>query len=599
MLTQETYHRPDISEQTGTFSVVRSNPMGLFFIDTEGRFQHINDRAAKIFGFAGADDGQGRPLSQLEFFLSREIVDQIYRLFHEDQPFKINGFPGTNLVGHFAHYCLSCNRAIDPDGNLAGVFGIIEDVSDQMKRQQELKDRVDELSLLSQISQVAASALDTDEVLKVILTGVTARQGLGFNRAFLFLLDDDNRTLSGYVAVGPSNAEEAGHIWSSLEHDDRSLSEILSLYQQESIRNNRSLTDLIRGMQIDVTNGSLFAQSMREQRPIVVESATPLDAVTERVLERMGKKEVAMTPLVSRNRSIGLLVVDNAITHKQITDHDRRFLKLIADQTAAALERSYLYRDLKERAIELEQMNKKLADTQNQIIEAEKMSVIGEITSAVAHELRNPLTIIGGFANLMHRNIESSSGDAEYLNIIISETQRAEAVLTDVLDFSRASRAKDKLMNVNGLIRNVIDMLIVRLGNGKSRFKLSLCEQELPMWGNEAQMIHALYQIFSSLPQDLPAEVTPRLSTRCSENVSRLEIGFEPIGRQSEKVEKILKQYFGSGNSTKRLSLLVAEETLKHHGGCLTVESCPERGPVLSVEIPLYKERTDVQNHGG
>jgi PAS domain S-box-containing protein len=599
MLTQEAYRHPEIAEETGAFSVVRSNPIGLFFIDTEGRFRHINERAVQIFGFAGVDDGQGRPLSQLEFFLSREIVDQIYRLFHEDQPFKINGFPGTNLVGHFAHYCLACNRAVDPDGNLRGVFGIIEDVSDQMKRQQEFQDRVDELSLLSQISQVAASALDTDEVLKVILTGVTARQGLGFNRAFLFLLEEDQKTLSGYVAVGPSSAEEAGYIWSSLEHDNRTLSEILSLYQQESIRTNHSLTDLIRGMQIDITNGSLFAQSMREQRPIVVESATALDIITEQVLERMGKKEVAMTPLVSRNRSIGLLVVDNAITHKEITDHDRRFLKLIADQTAAALERSYLYRDIKERAAELELMNRKLAETQNQIIEAEKMSVIGEITSAVAHELRNPLTIIGGFANLMHRNMEPGSGDAEYLNIIISETQRAEAVLTDVLDFSRASRVKDKPLNVNAVIRSVIDMLTVRLGNGKSRFKLSLCEQELPMWGNEAQMIHALYQIYSALPQDLPTEVTPRITTRGTGEISRMEIGFEPIGRQSDKVEKVLKQYFGSGNSTKRLSLLVAEETLKHHGGSLAVESSPERGPVLSVEIPLYKERIDVQNHGG
>ena len=108
----------------------------------------------------------------------------------------------------------------------------------------------------------ALKALDTDEVLKVILTGVTARQGLGFNRAFLFLLDDDQSAISGYVAIGPSNAEEAGKIWSSLEQDNRSLFEILSLYQQESLLNNRSLTDVIQGMRIDITDGSLFAEAM-------------------------------------------------------------------------------------------------------------------------------------------------------------------------------------------------------------------------------------------------------------------------------------------------------------------------------------------------
>lgn len=571
----------------------QSNPVGIFAIDTGGFLRHINQRASEIFGYGAPEEAVGKQLTQLEFFLSGPVIDRINQSLVDGQPFKINCFPGTNLAGHFAHYCLSCNCSFDADGRANGIFGIIEDVSEQVKRQQELKDRVEELSILSQISQEVSSANDTDEVIKVILTGVTARQGLGFNRAFLFLLDDESRMLTGRLAIGPADADEAGKIWSSLEKDERSLPELLSLYQVESERSNRSLTDLISGMRIDITNGSLFARAMQERAPLVIGCETELDRITERILGRLGEKQVAMTPLVTRDRAVGLLLVDNAITHKEITDDDRQFLKLIADQTAAAVERSYLYRDLRERAVELERINSKLAETQNQIIEAEKMSVIGEITAAVAHELRNPLTIIGGFANLMNKNHDPGSSDIEYLDIIISETQRAEGVLTDVLDFSRASKAKDRRLDLNGLIRQAFDMLTLRMGSGRNRIKSTLCDAELPLWGNPDQLLHAYYQILWTLIQELPMEIIPKISTYALPEASRLEICCDHAPRHREKVEKLLGQYFGAGNSTKRLSLIVAEETLKHHGGNLGVESNPEEGPVLFVQLPLYKEKTD------
>jgi len=571
------------------------NPVGIFIIDIDGCLQYVNRQACEIFGYSRPDDAVGKPLTQLEFFFSRPIISRIQKLAVEERSFKIHCFPGTNLAGHFAYYCLSCNLMTSDGNKPDGIFGIIEDVSNQVKHQQDLKNRVDELSILSQISQEVSSAIDTEEVLQVILTGVTARQGLGFNRAFLFLLDDDSRILTGRLAIGPTNASEAGRIWSSLEHDGRTLLEILSLYREESERTNRCLTDIIRDMKIDITNGSLFARAMQERTPLVVSRDTNLDHVTELVLERLGERQVAMTPLVTRDRPIGLLVVDNAITQKEITDHDRQFLKLIADQTAAAVERSYLYRDLRERAVELEIINRKLAETQNQIIEAEKMSVIGEITAAVAHELRNPLTIIGGFANLMYKNLEPGSSDAEYLNIIISETQRAEAVLTDVLDFSKASKKKDQRLNLNDLIHKTYDMLSVRLGNGRRRMHLSLCDADLPLWGNPDQLLHACYQVFWTLAQDLPGDAVPLVSTYALPDACRLEIRCQSSGRYRAEVDKALLQYFGGASSTKRLPLVVAEETLKYHGGMLGVESSPDAGPVLYVQLPLYKEKADAQ----
>ena len=184
----------------GIESYFRSNRVGLFVIDAGARLKHINHRASEIFGYGDPEEARGKPLSELEFFFSQPVVEHIHRLLSDATRFKIERYPGTNLAGHFAYYCLSCNRVTDASGKLQGVFGIIEDVSEQVKKQRELNSRINELSILAQISQVAASAKDTEEVLKVILTGVTARQGLGFNRAFLFLLEEDAKTLVGLYA---------------------------------------------------------------------------------------------------------------------------------------------------------------------------------------------------------------------------------------------------------------------------------------------------------------------------------------------------------------------------------------------------------------
>jgi PAS domain S-box-containing protein len=125
------------------------NPIGIFMIGVDGRLRQINQRASRIFGFASPEEALGKSLSQLEFFFSPPIVARINQLMSDGESFKISCFPGTNLSGHFAHYCLACNRSEGRDGLPGGVIGIIEDVSEQVKRQQEFKDRVEELSILS------------------------------------------------------------------------------------------------------------------------------------------------------------------------------------------------------------------------------------------------------------------------------------------------------------------------------------------------------------------------------------------------------------------------------------------------------------------
>ncbi len=569
----------------------QSDRLGVFLIDPSGHLQQVNKQACYIFGCENDDAILGRHINKLEFLLSRPIVEEIEQIISGKPQFEVSEFPGTNLQGHFAYHRLICSRSCDENGNFLGVMGMIEKISDRVKIEKEQKKRIDELSILSEISKVVASALDPDELLKVILTGVTAGQGLGFNRAFLLLKDDASNKLIGRLAVGPADAEEAGKIWSALEQDERSLTDILSLYKEDSLSEKRRPSSLIDNLEIDLSVDSQFSKAINNRQALFIDLTDASDQSTIDICTKLGQKQAAITPLISRDHAIGLLVVDNAITGATITDSDRQFLNLIADQSAAALERSYLYRDIKERALLLEESNRKLAETQSQIIQAEKMSVIGEITAAVAHELRNPLTIIGGFANLMLESQRTEPTGSEYLRIITSETQRAEAVLTDLLDFSKASRMENQQVEMNTVVGKVIDMLAVRFGKDLARVKLEPGEESMPVWGNPDQLIHAFYQILTILFQELPDGVVPCLSTYVEDNSVKLLISFPGQGNNNGQLGKLLKLYFGAKDAAKRLALIVAEETLRHHGGQLGLASNPEAGPALYVQLPLNKDK--------
>jgi C4-dicarboxylate-specific signal transduction histidine kinase len=295
-----------------------------------------------------------------------------------------------------------------------------------------------------------------------------------------------------------------------------------------------------------------------------------------------------LAPIISKDKRLGLIVADNQITGKEILSSVVDLLQTFANQTAVAIERSRLYDSQIERARELESINEQLADSQEQIVRVEKMSVIGELTSSIAHELRNPLTVIGGFANLL-LTTGQLDGSSEYLNIILSEAKRAESVLHQVLDFSRASRTKTRLVDMNTLVKATYEMLLSKLNRAQKPPKLTLVEGELPVWGNPDQLQHALLQFMLMTVEELTGECSVEFHTKKDNKKARMYIDFSGDDKARARVVKTLRQMFGNPSGTQKLSILVAGETLKYHCGNYGVEGSRENLPRLYIELPGYK----------
>jgi GAF domain-containing protein len=468
------------------------------------------------------------------------------------------------------------------------VLGVVQDTSAGASSVEPL-DRYQELRIFSTVAASMSSSDELEQVLEVILTGATASQGLGFNRAFLFLSDSDHNRLVGHLAIGPASAEEAGHIWRDLESKNLSLDELLEIDKREPASRASSTTSLIKGLTLDLSVKSVISEACQSGAWINLETVESIDPVTLSFVDRLGTRRMALVPMVAKGHLMGLLAADCSITGRPISNAAVQLLQILANQAAVAMERARLYQEQLKRASQLEEMNRLLGESQDHIIKIEKMSIIGELTAAIAHELRNPLAVIGGFANMMLKS-DITDEQREYLNIIASETARSETVLTQVMDFHKASQNDRTEMDFSELVSRNLRLAKGRLRQPGDDISLSLSPQKMSVFGNYDQLSHAFYQYFRIVAEELipPGKVEVRTERAHDRAVMIIRVTAPEVDRN--RIVKAMKQIFSENKTSQRLTVLVAGETIRYHGGNFGISCDGESAPSLYIDVPLLME---------
>ena len=452
------------------------------------------------------------------------------------------------------------------------------------------KKQSEEMRILSDVAAALSSSAELKQILNVILTGATASQGLGFNRAFLFLYNDKENRLEGHMAIGPSSPEEAGHIWGRLDSSQISLSQLLDSETESMNISSDQITNRISGMTIDLSLESLISQICNNGQWANLESdyTTLLDDRTKEFLKTLGTDDVALVPLVSKGNLQGLLAADNDITKEKISDDSVGLLQVLANQAALAIQRSKLLERERRRTKELKNINEKLAQSQDQIVKFEKMSVMGELTAAIAYQLRNPLDIIDGFVNILLQ-LQNSNEYYEYLNIISQEVKRTESALNQVLDFSHASNNDSETMDFSSLAKRFLEKHNSSSNVSKVDINLSLAQEKLLVKINREQVYLALEQLLGLIIDDILPSGKITLRTEQDNSTAKLLILMHCPEQHRERLNRSLKQIFSEQSTSQYLSLLVASETFKFHGGNMSVSVEADNPPCILIGLPLIE----------
>ncbi len=460
----------------------------------------------------------------------------------------------------------------------------IQDVSE---RHRQLYER----DIIQQISRVMLSIVNLPRLLHAILTAMTAggAAGLGFNRAILLLVDEEAGLLKGEMAVGPRDAEQAYEIWSQVELQDHStLDDLLLDESQLSAPEEQPLHDLVEQLQFPLADtDTLPTTAVAEAETCHVTEGRNDLSVDQRLYDLLQTDDFVVAPLLIEGQAIGAVIADNFVTRVPISEADVQLLNTLANHAALAIDRARAYEKLQQRAGQLEEAYEQLADAQKEKIEAEKLAAVGELTAMVAHEIRNPLATIGGFARSMLRGPEELDRILRNSQIILDEVERLEQILRRLLDFARAPSSGLVLDRIEPLVEYARQVTESLAEQADVEIRVSV-EQDLPeVFLDHDQFQQVMINLVRNAVEAMPDGGVLEIGARRAEESVELYVSDTGAGISEEHVDEIFDLFYTTKPSGTGLGLALSQRIVERHGAELRVSSEKGKGTTFVIAVPI------------
>jgi len=466
------------------------------------------------------------------------------------------------------------------------LLAVVMDITEQ-KRQTE------QVSLINRLIKGVERTLELDKVLHLVLTCVTAGHALGFNRAFMFLLNEEKEWLEGQLAVGPASREEASRIWHDLSVEPHTLEELLD--RATPGEGDDQLTGLIKEIRIPLENHThVLVRTLTERRPIVVTDPAAEKSTSGQLIEKLALSEFVCAPLVTRDELLGVIVADNKYSGLRIDRGHVELLEMFCGQAALTIANAKAYRRIR---VQMEQLRM----AQQKLIESERLASIGQMAGHLAHEIRNPLATIGGFARYIASHTDQGSLIHRNANIIYDECIRLENILANVLDFSRPAKPEKRPVEINKLIENTVNQFKSVID--ENAIKLNVTLHEAVGWIQadgrmiKQVVINLLKNAIEAVKDKSDAAIW--LSTRPLENAVEMAVRDNGCGIDEEVRSQVFSPFFTTKVGGSGLGLSVCQRIVRQHEGQITLESIPGSGTTFTVTLPVSTGDDPEDNRSG
>ena len=240
---------------------------------------------------------------------------------------------------------------------------------------------------------------------------------------------------------------------------------------------------------------------------------------------------------------------------------------------------------------ELERTLETLKVTQEQLIQREKLSAIGEFVAGVTHELNNPLTSVVGYSELLQLSPLDET-QARDVNAIVTGAKRCQKIVQNLLSFARQHKAEKKPANINDVMQSVLEFMQYDLRTSNIAVETRFGEN-LPRVLIDA---HQVQQVFVNIIQNGRQAIESfrpdgrmTITTEAVEGVVRVTLQDNGPGISAENVSRIFDPFFTTkpvGKGTG-LGLSLSYGIIKEHGGSIDVKSTVGQGAAFIIELPI------------
>jgi signal transduction histidine kinase len=261
-------------------------------------------------------------------------------------------------------------------------------------------------------------------------------------------------------------------------------------------------------------------------------------------------------------------------------------------ETASKLERSLQI---------LNAQTEKLSDLEKQLRQYDRLSVIGELTASLAHEVRNPLGSIRGAVEIMQDEIPDAMQKSDFFRILIEETQRLNTVVENYLQYARRQSPNIQKFDVKETIQNARILLSRQFSKNGHELILHLPDKSCFIKGDPNQLWQILINLLLNADQAMPEEGEILISLVDIEDNnnddSEIEEGFHEdlyklsitdrgIGLTADQMEKIFKPFFSSKSDGTGLGLSIVKRIVDENNWQIEVESKLGEGTSFHLILP-------------
>jgi two-component system sensor histidine kinase HydH len=223
---------------------------------------------------------------------------------------------------------------------------------------------------------------------------------------------------------------------------------------------------------------------------------------------------------------------------------------------------------------------------QQEIKRKEKLAAIGSLAAGVAHEIRNPLSSIKGFATLFRARFDPKSDDHEAAEVMIHEVDRLNRVVTELIEYARPSHIAARKTDLGELVEHSLSLIRHDLDAAQVRVEVDIPETIAEVFLDPDRMQQCLLNIYLNAVQAMPEGGTLGIQGfRTEDGRTGLRVSDSGKGIPKEDLSKIFDPYYTTKNQGTGLGLAMVLKIVEAHGGEIDVVSEEGQGTVFTMYI--------------
>ncbi len=514
---------------------------GVFVSSPEGRILDCNEAFVRMMGY-----------STKEEMLKVNVTDCLYVNLEDRRKFLaemeqhgfVRNFEFTlkHKDGRQISVIESSFATRNPDGTGERYQGVVLDITEKKKAENEIRRRNRELSALNTIAVSFNQSFDLVEILQAVLLQIV--ELFGTDTAAVYLFDGETSTLRKKAGFGHH---------SSWPNDNRELlvpAEFLNVVRAQH-------TEIIRPHDL-----------------------ADMPTFVEKIIESEGLKSYLWMVLWRKDEILGVLGTSSR-TQREFGPEDENMVVALGRQLATTIDRIRLYEETRKAYEDLRR-------TQEQLLQSEKMSAVGRLISGVAHELNNPLTAISGYTQLL----ESEKLDPqlqEFIRKLHKQTDRAQRIVQNLLSFARQHKPQRIYVDLRKVMEDTIALRDYELKTHSIVLERDF-EAALPPVVADP---HQLEQVFLNIINNAVDAILETahdgiLRIRVFADDPNVVCEFHDSGPGLADPKHVFDPFYttkGVGKGTG-LGLSICYGIVKEHGGEISAYNHVQGGAVIQVRLP-------------